>query len=366
MLSLRTPYRFLITLLFTAVACGLTPAQYERQVYLEGANVTDVTNDGEMLWFSTYGRGIHGYHLQTGEWTHFSVEEGNLDEDLFYCIAASEDFLWAGTANGLYTYDRKKENWRTRKFAKGGQYGNWIRALRYDEKEDLLWIGRFINLSMLDVRRKRYEDFDMTLGGDQKTNNFVMIKLEGDDFIWFGTEAGVFRYDKSKDINDRASLEFFSNQTKNFLGEGKYVSVSDMEFITGDIWFATDEFISDENPDFNIGGLYRFNRKAYWEKFDVRNGLPANGVFAIERTGNDIWASCYEFDNVDNVIRGRGIALINRVSGDIRMIDPDVIGLTTNTINTMYFDGDWMWLGTDEGLWRLRVTNPLAVWNAQE
>jgi hypothetical protein len=33
---------------------------------------------------------------------------------MFYNIAVSPDYVWAGSAEGLYTYDKKKEQWRRR------------------------------------------------------------------------------------------------------------------------------------------------------------------------------------------------------------------------------------------------------------
>jgi ligand-binding sensor domain-containing protein len=218
----------------------------------------------------------------------------------------------------------------------------------------------------LDVARQRFDDFDLTLGNDPKTNTFKVIKLEGNKYVWFGTEAGAHRYEKSKSLNDKSSLQFFSNKNAGFKGAGEFVSVTDMIFDANHIWFGTDEFVSKENPDFNLGGIYKFNRRATWEKIDQMNGLAGNGVYALERSGNYIWAGIYMFNKKEKKEYGRGLALIERNSNKVIKINLDDIRLASNSILSIYFDGDSIWIGTDNGLWRVAIMNPLAKWTGKK
>jgi ligand-binding sensor domain-containing protein len=341
-------------------------AQPNYKTYLPKANVNNITSDGTSIWISTYGSGIHQYIPQKDTMINYSTADKNLEEDFFYCIAASKDYVWAGTSEGLYIFDKKKNYWKKRKFAVGGELGNWIRCLYYDEKTNILWIGRFKNLTRYDIAKQKFDDFDLSVDNDPKTNTFKTIKPEGDSFIWFTTEAGVHKYDKSFDISDSTSHEFISNKKNGFRGEGEYVSVSDIFFDKNVIWFATDEFTTPEKPNFNIGGIYLFNRRAIWQKLDKRNGLPANGVYTLARCGNRIFAGLYQFDKNEKTPIGKGIVQIDRVKGKVLKIPPDEIALTTSIVQCLYFDGDNMWIGTDSGLWKVKISNPLARWTAKK
>jgi ligand-binding sensor domain-containing protein len=355
-----------VLVFFIILLLSSSAASSKYEVYLPKVTVNKITTDGNSLWFSTYGAGIHQFIPKENKWNSYSTVNKNLDEDFFYCIAASKDYVWAGTSDGLFIFERKKNQWKKRKFAIGGELGNWIRTLCYDEKQNVLWIGRFKNLTRFDVAKQKYEDFDLTIDNDPKTNTFKTIEIENEQYIWFATEAGVHRYDKMLDFSDPASRQFISNKKNSFKSEGEYVSVNDFYFDKNVIWIATDEFITKEKPEFNVGGIYLFNRRATWEKIDRKNGLPANGVYALERCGNRIWAGIYQFNKNEKSLMGKGLVQIDRVKGKVLKINLDEIGLTTSTILCLYFDGKNMWMGTDAGLWCVNISNPFGKWNTQK
>ncbi len=336
-------------------------AQTDFVVHIPDGNISGIDVWQNEVWIATYGRGIFKYDKTSESIEEFSSAKGNLVNDFFYCIAASKDFIWAGTSDGLFTYDRKKNLWRKRKFSVGGEYGNWIRSLCFDEKENVLWIGRFINLTRFDILLNKFEDFDMTFNNDPRTNNFQVIKLESNRYVWFGTEGGVYRYNKSLPITDKSSLEFFHNKGNGFRGEGNSVSVSDIYFDKNWIWFATDEFITSESPEFNVGGLYRYNRRATWEKFDKRTGLAANGINAITRIGNKLWTAVYEFNLKNESEIPKGLSMIDINSGKSQNVNLEEIKLTTNKISVLNFDGDDLWIGTDAGLWQVKFRNKFTI-----
>ncbi len=328
--------------------------------FLEGAMISGIAGSNDEMWVSTYGRGIFLYSRKEDKWTNFSTTSGNLQQDFFYCITFNKDFVWAGSSDGLFTYDRKNNAWRKRKFGLGGELGNWIRAICYDKYSNTVWIGRFKYLTRFDVAKQRFSDHDLTIDGDVKTNNIKSIKLDGDSLVWFGTEAGIHKYNKSKDIEDKSAFEFYSSKNDYFNGDGDVVSIADLIFEKNNVWFGLDEFITDQRPNFNIGGLYRFDRRAMWERLDRTYGLAANGIFCLEKTGNLIWASLYQFDRKSKEQLGEGIALINRNNLKVTMISKDDLELHSDKILCMYFDGGNMWFGTETGLLNVRITNQLA------
>jgi len=351
-------FAFLLILLF--VYPSVSSAQTES--FLEGAMVTCIHSQGNYIWFATYGQGIYRYSVKEQKWFNFSTKNQNADNDFFYTIALNKNYLWAGTVEGLYIYDIKRNHWRKRKFAHGGEMGNWIRTLCFDPAQNVLWIGRFKNLTRLDVKRNRYSDINLTEKGDSKTNNFKSIHLDGDSLVWFGTESGVHIYDKSKAFDNKSAWRFLNNKGKGFNGDGDAVSVPDILFEGKDIWFATDEFITKDQPNFNIGGVYKFNRKLDWDRISSNNGMNGNGIYSLARTGNKIWAGIYTFNVDDKTEYGRGIALIDRYTEKVSSPETNSLNLYSMKILSMYFDGNAMWLGTDNGLYKIRINNPLAHW----
>ncbi len=355
--------------LFTSILYLFSTSSYpqdEIQSYLDGANITAIKSEPGYIWVATYGQGIFRYSVKDDEWKNFSTHEGNLKNDLYFNLAVSKDYVWAGAAEGLFIYNKKKDTWTNKKFAFGGEMGNWIRALCYDPDENALWIGRFKNLTLLDVRRQKFTDYDKTIKGDTKTNNFTSIALDGDSLVWFGTEGGVHKYYKHRNIKSNSAWDFYNNKNGQFLEEGSSVSISDLMFDNKYVWFATDEFVTREQPEFNLGGIYVFDRNRRWLRISKKDGLPANGISCLERTGNTIWASVYQFSRDDRAEYGHGLALIDRISGIVKSLDLDKAKINTSTILSLLFDGTDLWIGTDKGLFRVKIDNPLAHWSGRK
>jgi ligand-binding sensor domain-containing protein len=343
---------------------GLSLAQIDSKVFLENAFVTDIKQDGNTLLVATYGQGIYQYSLQDGIWKNFSTKTGDIDNDLFHCVASSKDFIWAGSNEGLYIYNRKTKKWTTKKFSEGGQFGNWIRALYFDKKRNLLWIGRFRNVTLFDVKENSYREFNRTIDNDEKTNNINVISADGDSVLWFGAEFGVHKLvlDSKNQFNN---WTYFNNKSRAFRGEGEMVSVSDILPTKNSIWFATEEFITKDNPNYNIGGIYINNRKFEWKRINKSDGLPGNGVFSLIRIGNFVIASLYEFNPNSKAEIGKGLALINYSTYNTIPIELNQYGLRNNEVRALYFDGNNLWLGTAAGLVRIRITNSLAKWGVR-
>jgi ligand-binding sensor domain-containing protein len=339
-----------------------TLPQINSTKYLDGVSITEIINEGGNIWVSTYGKGIFKYSVNDDQWTEYSTKKGNIENDFFYSLAVSKDYVWAGAVDGLYTLEIKKDQWRKRKFAMGGEMGNWIRSLCYDPAQNILWIGRFQNLTLLDVQKQRYSDRMLTQNNDAKTNTIKVIKLDGDSLIWFGTESGVFKYRKKMSMEDRNAWQFINNKDGGFLNEGDAVSLTDILFEPENIWFGTDEFITLKDPNFNVGGIYCYDRHKRWGKISHIDGLPADGIYCMARTGNKIWVGVYSFDKQEKKDYGRGLVLVDRITRKVTTVDLNEINLNSSKIVCNCFDGSNMWLGTDNGLSKIVIENPLAKW----
>ena len=132
--------KIFLVFVFIPLLCLSLYAQIESEIFLKGAAVTDIDLENDFLWVATYGQEIYSYSFNEQKWMNFSTKSGNIDNDLFYSLEVSKNYVWAASSEGLYTFTKKTNRWSTRKFAQGGQFGNWIRSLKFDEKENVLWI----------------------------------------------------------------------------------------------------------------------------------------------------------------------------------------------------------------------------------
>jgi ligand-binding sensor domain-containing protein len=358
--------KILLVITLITLTAAYSFAQVPSEIFLKGAVVTDIKQEEEFLWVATYGQGIYNYSFEEENWSNFSTKSGNLDNDLFYAVEVSKNFVWAGASEALFIYNRKNNRWSKRKFAQGGEFGNWIRALKYDPEENVLWIGRFRNITMLDLKTMRYTDINRVQGKDEKSNNIKTIQLDGDSLVWFGTESGAHVYNKRKNHTDPSAWGYITNKNKNFLEDGEAVSVSDLLFEGRNIWFGTDEFVTNEKPEFNVGGIYIFDRMFNWSRISTANGLAANGIYALGRTGNYIWAGVYQFDGKDKREFGKGLFLVNRLNHRVTEVDLNEIQISSSSIHSFHFDGQNMWIGTGEGLIKINFANSLARWSSKK
>jgi ligand-binding sensor domain-containing protein len=336
--------------------------QVQSEIFLPGAAVTDIDEEDGYLWVATYGQGIYRYSFADSKWINYSTNSGNLSDDLFYAVEVSKNFVWAASVEGLYTFTKKGGRWDKRKFAQGGEFGNWIRSLRYDPAQNVLWIGRFRNITRFDLKTRKYDDIDRIQGTDQKSNIIKSIELDGDSLIWFGTESGVHIFNKKKKHTDPVAWQYLSNKKRAFREEGKTVSVSNILFEGRNIWFGTDEFITAEEPEFNLGGVYIYDRRINWDRIYKRDGLGGNGIYALCKIGNYIWVGVYEFDKQQKIEYGKGLYIINRVTRQVTPVDLNELDITSSSILSFHFDGKSIWIGTGEGLVRLKIDNRLAEW----
>ncbi|NWF88421.1 MAG: hypothetical protein HXY50_03060 [Ignavibacteriaceae bacterium] len=357
-------FEFALILFFMFIYSVNSFPQTSTELVLQNASVTAIKSEQGYIWIATYGQGIYRYSKKDGTWLNFSTSNNALDNDLFSCIAVSEDYVWAGSIEGLFTYDKKRNSWKKRKFAVGGEMGNWIRSLCYDSKTNTLWIGRFKNLTKLDVKKQRFTEFDLTKNNDPKTNTIKAIELDGDSLVWFGSESGVHIFNKM--LKDSSGAWTFINNKKGFNSDGDAVSISDFLFDGKNVWIATDEFITQQQPEFNVGGIYKFNRKLDWDRISKQDGLPGNGVYCLEKTGNIIWAAVYAFDKRNKKEYGKGFVLIDRITKKIFTVDLNQTSITSAQVQSLFFDGIYMWVGTDKGLHKVKITNDLAVWTGKK
>jgi hypothetical protein len=332
----------------------------ESQTFLGGKDVTDLHKDGEILWVTTNGSGIYAYDYQSEKFQRYYDKNSELDQNFFHTISASDKYVFAGSTDGFYIFDKRRQRWIKRKFGKGGQLSNWIRDVVYDESTGIAWIGRFMYLTSFNTRTRRFEDYDLTKKGNPKTNTIKTIELDGDSLIWIGTEGGLNKYDKSKDFNEKGAVEFFDNSLNYFGGMGEEISVSDIYTTPENIWIGLDEFRTEDRPEYNPGGLYKYDRGYHWIRFGTEDGLDGSGILSIEKTGHYLWVSLYQFGKQEKEKYGRGLAILNIMNNKIQMVQNQKL---PRLINKILFDGRNLWLAASDRLVKINMENEFSDFN---
>ena len=338
---------------------GFSQSEVKIIKFLAGQTVNDIVLDGDKIWAATEGNGVNELYIKENRVKNYSPENNKLSNGIIFAIEKSRKYIFAGSIDGLFIFDKRRKRWAKRKFGKGGQLGNYIRDLAFDENHKNLWIGRFQYLSRFSLRKRRFYDYDLTINNDEKTNSVTTLKIDKNGFLWTGTDNGLFRIDISDEIVDSLNKDYFSNKHNMFPKSGKMISVSALLFERDNIWIGCNKFVTNENPDFNSGGLYKWDGGIEWKLFDKSTGLGGDGISALAIAGNYIWAGVYDFGKNTKEEYGRGISLINRLTGKVtRIVDERL----PSKINAFLFDGSNMWIAADNGLYELNITNNLLNW----
>jgi len=326
--------------------------------FFVGMKIKDFSIDKNSFWLASEGNGIIEFSPSENTWKTYSSENGKLSNDIFYAISQAGKYVFVGSIDGLFIFDKRKKRWSKRKFSIGGQLGNYIRSIEYDEKNKTMWIGRFQFLTQYNMKKRRFENYDLTQNNDNKSNSVTKLKVI-DENLWVGTENGLFSIPLEQDYSEKLQYNYFGNSLNYFPNSGEKISISAIMKEKDNYWFGCNEFRTKENPEFNLGGFYKYDGMNSWLKIDKNTGINADGISDAIVIGNFIFVAVYEFDKNKKQIYGRGLNLINRSNGKIIKISSDYLPEQINKIH--YLDGN-LWLASDNGLFKMQLENKFFNW----
>lgn len=254
-------------------------------------------------------------YIETGLNTRFPATDIN-------CIAGDDYYLYAGTPFGLYRIER-------------------------------------------DTRRIR-DKFDVRYGLND--DNVLSIASFGDS-LFVGTYKGMTLYTFDADSAKYVAPGEFNNQT-----------VYDFERINNHLWVASSN------------GLYRIDRRyGDLQRFRDPTGTTFGNVYALDSFGDQLWAATDdgairidlasgEVESFSSILYNRGyraLAVNDRIAAissdrGMTFIFHDLDkpyqkeftrddGLPSPYVYSLRMDGDYLWVGTDEGLTRFLWNNPDRV-----
>ena len=357
---------------------------------LASSDVRSVFQDREgHLWFGTNG-GVSRYDpsatqpvaptgsqpsslLRAGgkAWTTFTTRDGLADNAVNAILQDREGHLWFGTNGGVSRYDPSASSGQALRQSSGqalrqssGQA--WTTFTAVDELasgkvlsvlqdgEGHFWFGTSAGVT-------RYDGQDVTTF--TPTDGLAGVKVrsifqDGRGYLWFGTPAGVSRYDgqgfttftaadglASQDVwsifQDRGGHLWFGTSAGVSRYDGKvFTTFTTADGLAGrDVW----SIFEDREGRLWFGtpsGVSRYDGKVF-TTFTVTDGLANNVVRSILQDGEgNLWFGT----NGDGVSRYDGETWITFTTQD---------GLADNVVNAILRDREGhLWFGTNGGVSR--------------
>ena len=197
------------------------------------------------------------------------------------------------------------------------------------------------------------------------SNNVLCVAVDQSDNVWFGTQAGVSKFDGVAWtsyttgtfpglVNDNIQAIFIDSNNDPWIGTSfgtstfngtnwtSYTSADGLgneqikcigEDASGNMWFGTS------------GGLTRFDGST-WTNFGVSDGIPFGGVNSITLKSNgDLWL-------------GTGLSGIRVYDGNTFNSITSSDGLISDKIRTIAIGSDnYSWIGTSDGITLLGPTD---------
>lgn len=239
------------------------------------------------------------------------------------CFEADNEYIYAGTDLGLLIFNRESFTIEKQITERNGLPGNYVFALELIG--DSLFIGTSKGLGYLNM------------GNDSlnyvRPQQFLNIEIydfaSTDSSLWLATSAGAYQ------------LKFNSGQLQKF--QDPYLIIFSqalqVEHFDNNIWFSSETGMVSLNLETGETIPYK-NIKPRFSS----NSIAINDRIAAITT--DIGFKIIYYKRKDNII-------------EREFTESD--GLPSGFVNSLLFDGDYLWIGTDKGLTRFLWNDSFRV-----
>ncbi len=283
-------------------------------------NVKTIYYDKERneLWLGGIGtfspsRGITKYNLKNKSWEYFEAFlTQNLQTNEVNLIQGDNQFIWFGTPDGLWRFEKKNQNWKQYNTFSGLSHDN-ILALKPDGR--FLWIGTRFGVNLYDSQKDSV--IALTEGLPQRP---YIYAIETDStWVWVGTRTGVYRLTKGEAVWHKFT-------TPEGLIAGRVNCITRFE---NEIWFGSDLGVLAYNLKTEARTLYQNHTK-----------LPGDEPQQILLNKKVVWVASPD-----------GALKLDR-STDTWRVFSTLDGLLDDNVQALFLDGDYIWFGTPKGLTR--------------
>jgi hypothetical protein len=299
------------------IPCGLLQKQTDV-IYFEGDSIWLAGNAGDLQpQYADSRLGVTLFDRADDHFTYFEPRYLNgFNSEIIYDIAGDEKNLYFAGRQGLTIKNRSDDYYFT--LARGdGLPETETTALAV--RSDSVWVGTALGLALYTPS----VDTLIEVGASVLGQRFITaLKLAGERLI-IGTDKGAYYIDVATKKIGR-----LKDPNGNLGGFIHHVSIDRDEILIASEWALT-----------------RIDMKTHKAALVPFTDTPG-GVYAA--VANDKYIAAV----VDN-----GLMLLERETGRKRIFD-ERDGLPSINISVMVADGDYLWLGSDQGLTRFQWVNP--------
>ena len=299
---------------------GLLQKQTDA-IYIEGDSIWLAGNGGDRPpEYADSRLGVTLFNRRTGEFTYFEPRQlPGFDSEIIYDIAGDEKNLYFAGRQGLTVRQRSEDYFYT-VTRRDGLPDNETTALAIGL--DSVWIGTAHGLALYTPST----DTMVVVGGKILRDRFITdLAIVGNRII-IGTDKGTYYINVVSNKIGR-----LKDPANNLSGLIRHIFTGG-----GDLFIASD------------WGLTRINLESEHAETVPFTDIPG-GVYAVAANDKYIAAAIQD-----------GLMLINRTTG-LKRVFNKLDGLLSIEINAMVPEGDYLWLGSDQGLTRFKWVNPDRV-----
>lgn len=294
---------------------GSESVLYTERNGLETADVRDVLCDREgNIWLATYGGGLMRFCGDA--FSAYTEADGLSSDAIMNIVRDGAGVLWLGTYDGGICRMTNDTIQRIDDALFQGNNRVWSSAI---DAAGNCWFGA--SEGLYTVRNNK-------LVGPLYTNQLpdkliLSLTFDNANRLWIGTAKGPAVIDKEKNV--LLSLPDDVRTRIRCIREDR----------VGKVWLATSR------------GLVRFHEGA-WDFFSEKDGLPDNSIYSLE------------IDNLNRVWVGtqNGLSLFN--GNGFETAHPGETS-ASNSINFLKHVDDELWVGTNDGLYKLACGNNVSL-----
>jgi len=287
-------------------------------------DITAVYSDSGTIWMGGIDTGYirSGFTAFDWEANDFKFIETNPG---YYSLAgsvndivANDNKVFFGTDDGLYIYDRKKREITDLLRRSPDIPDARIHSLFLTDNS--LYVGTEFGLGIIDILSDSSEILSKTI-----LPSYSILALDSiDNFIWIGTDHGTFRLDISSGKLGHLKLPEVSGGSE----------IRDIKHSDRKIWLLVNREL--KSIDRNSTAIENYPEALQYN--DVRS-------IAVK-------------DTIVAAATDAGLMLLFDGSKDKHFLYTTADGLISNNIRDLAFDGEYIWIGTDQGLTRFWYLHP--------
>ncbi len=280
--------------------------------------ITALAVDPIFLWVGTR-KGLNRFEKKQETWEVFTTSDG-LASDLVTTLAVDDKRVIVASRDGLSVFDRVLGKWAALDLQEAGE----TRALGLDG--DVLWLGGRGFIAQYNLASSALRKFtDGDVEGISSLEVFG-IKHEG-EFVWFATDNGIYRYNKT-------GGSWWTYSPTKRRGTTEMLVDSNVQSIV-----SNDEFVYVGTPL----GISRYDKRTKnWTNITTHDGLANPNARALLCDGKDVW-----------VATAGGVSRYDAVS-DMWTNYTRKDGLPSNETYSLAKSGAVLWVGTANGAARFK------------